>query len=248
MNQRVEVHWKHDLELGMRDRHIGDGVADLGELISPALSPVHGDQQMSTARGAALNTFVLATPFLRIDHRVAGDGHIAVSDALPEKGRARPRCRREMEASESADHLPQTLFGERPLEVIRAKSRFYVRDGNPVVESSQRPEECTFRVALHHDRRPWLLRHDGFELPSASAAELGQRRSLPVQCDVRHDVEARQDLLCHIAVLAGVEPLHPRPRRRSQRVVDRSELDDFRPGARDEKDVLHVRCPRAPVA
>ena len=82
LNDRIEVHGKQHVQLGMQRRHVGDRAADLLDLIAPALPPVHGHEQMPAAFGAPAHALVLAAPLLRVDGRVAGDVDVAVGECL----------------------------------------------------------------------------------------------------------------------------------------------------------------------
>lgn len=103
------------------------------------------------------------------------------------------------------------LFRKRPVEVVRAQTRFDMGDRNPVVERCQRPQEGTLGVSLHNGRRPPLPPHHGIELLAAPHAELRKRAALPAERNVWRQVETGEDLSRHLVVLARVEPLHARP-------------------------------------
>ena len=153
---------------------------------------------------------------------------------------SRPRRRREMEAGQAADHLPQPLFGKRALQVVGAQARFDVRDRDRGCRSAASAPRNALSVS------PCTTTADhGCRVITASSCwrqpTLNSDSVVPcaLQRDVRHDVEAGQDLLRHLAVLTGVQPLHAASMRRPQRVIDRRELDDFRPRSRHEQDLFH---------
>jgi hypothetical protein len=95
---------------------------------------------------------------------------------------------------------------------------------------------------------PWTIAADQrccvktcFELLAAADAELGDGAAVPLQRDVRRDLEAGEDLIGHLAVLAGVQPLHGQVTVGTHGVIERRELDDLRTGAGYEQNVFHSR-------
>ena len=170
LDHRVEMHGKEHVHFRVRRRHVGDRLADLFDLVSPAFPAVHGDEQVAAALDLAADTFVVAAPLLRVHRGVTGDPDVFRGDPFAEEGRVRPLCRRKMEARQPADHLPEALFRKWSLEVVGSQAGFDVGHGDTIVESGQRPLERAFGVALDHNGRPPLPRHHHIELAAAPGA------------------------------------------------------------------------------
>jgi hypothetical protein len=108
--------------------------------------------------------------------------------------------------------------------------------GNLLVERRKRAEERAFGIALDNAHVEALRCHHGIELRAALGAELLQRTAFALEPDVGLDIEAAQDLLRHVGMLAGVDPPDVGPVLRFQLMVDGRELDDLGPGAADKGD------------
>ena len=126
-------------------------MADLFDLLAPALAPMDRNQQIASALDPATDAFVRAAPSLRVDGCVAGDPDFACRDAFADEGGMRALGRRKVKARQASNHLPEPFFRKRSTEVIRAKPRLDMCDRNSVVECGQRPLKCALRVPLHHD-------------------------------------------------------------------------------------------------
>jgi hypothetical protein len=144
-----------------------------------------------------------------------------------------------VEARDPGDHLPQGFFRKRLFQVVGAEPCFHVSHGDLVVKTGQRSLKRALRVALHDHDRPWLLPHDRLELLAATDAEVTQRCAAARQGNIGDDIEARENLPRHLVMLAGMQPLDTDVVRATERVIQRRQLDDFRPRAGDEQDVSH---------
>jgi hypothetical protein len=144
-----------------------------------------------------------------------------------------------MEARETPDHLPQRLLRKRTFQVVGPQARLHVRDRHVVVERGDRSLECAFGVALYDRRGPAATRQYLLELLAAPDAELGERAPVSLQDDVGRDLEAVENLLRHLAVLAGVQPLHVGGPLGAHRVIERCQLYDLWPCPGNEEDMFH---------
>ena len=114
--------------------------------------------------------------------------------------------------------------------------------GMRAVEGGQRPGHCSGRVALYHDHRGRLRRQDRIYAAEHAPGDLRQRliRCHEVQVIIGRDVEAREDLVEHRAMLGGdtdarLELFAGKP----QAPDHRAQLDCLGPGPENEEDRFH---------
>ena len=127
------------------------------------------------------------------------------------------------------------------LEVAGPQARLDVADAHAAVKRGQRGSHRGRRVALHQEPVGLLARQDRIQVREDAGGELARRLVRPhqVQVDVGCDLEEREDLVEHLAVLCGRAHDDARSALFAQPVDDRSHLDGL--GARaDDDEQLHV--------
>ena len=189
----------------------------------------------------------------RVDDGVAGDEDRVRVDVLAKEVAARLGGRGVVTLGERADDPAVAFLGPRGEEVPGAKARLDVRDGNAVVVGRERGRRGRVRVAVHQHaigqppgERAGEPSHDG-----AGDVDETLPRAHDVEVHVGLEVEQRERLGEHLAVLAGRAEARLDPRGRGEALHQRRHLDRLGTGAADQQQAdrwTHRQASRSALA
>ena len=186
---------------------------------------------MTPAADSALHAAVRAGPLLRIDHGVSCHVNMDIGHTFRLQNGAGSLGWGEVIARDAADHLAQTFFREGAAQIMGSQTGLHMGQRHAVVKRSQRALKRAFCIALYHHQRIFLAPHDVFQLQAAPCAEVQQAGACTCQRHIWHHIKTCQNLLRHLVMLSGVQPLHACPTNSAQCVVHRGQFDDFRAGS-----------------
>jgi hypothetical protein len=111
------------------------------------------------------------------------------------------------------------------------QSRFHVPDRDAAIEGRESCYHDGRRIALHQDQVKFACFEEGVKLGKNPAAQPRERlvRDHDVKILVHPDIKEREDLMDHLAVLAGADYDGFGPILLLERPDDRSHFDAFRP-------------------
>ena len=216
LHVRVEVHRIDEVGARVRLGKPRHRLADALEPAAEALPAVTGDQhhgpfqavgeaprQLIAQRGVAVDA--LPHPQQGVDHGVAGGENAGLVHALGQQGVAGAGGGREVGGGEHPGELAVGLFRPGGKQVAGAQPRFHMAHRHLLVKGGQRGRQRGGGVAVHQDHVR-LLGTDHVAQAEQNAGgdvvEILARRH-DVQIVVRRDLEQRQHLIQHLAVLGG---------------------------------------------
>ena len=244
-DERIHVDGVDRLGVGVFLHHAADGAEHAVHGLAQVLAAVRGDEDEAGAlRPLELGVGIaLAHGGAQgIDAGVARDPDLGLGLALVQQVSLACLGRGEVVLAHDVHGLAVELLGPGAVDVVRTQASLDVADGDLQVEARERGGEAGRGVAVDQDHVGPLVLEDGLELEQNVARHIEQRlaRLHDRQVMVGSHVEGAQDLVEHLAVLAGhghdgLELI----RARLQLVDERAHLDCLRAGAEDEHYLLH---------
>ena len=248
------MHRKHETQLGVLAAQLKQGFADVFQSLTEVFSPVGGDQDHILIREevGGLALIGMLCPFLPDQADGVDDGVAAQCDvfrryAFGEQVAAGLHRRREMPARQTRDHGAVDFFRERAVGITGAQSGFDVCHRDALVKGCQRSGKRCRGVALHHHHVGSVLLVGEGQVFDQAGGEFRQGLVLAhqVQVDVGLEAKTRQRLVQHLAVLPGGAAEQLDTVQVARRLDHGRELDDFRPGAKNNHEFHRTRPSRS---
>lgn len=243
-DERVHVDGVDRLGVGVLLHHAADGAEHAVHGLAQVLAAVRRDEDEAGALGPielGVGVALAHGGAQGVDAGVAGDPDPGLGLALPEQILLAGLRGGEVVLAHDVDRLAVELLRPGAVDVVRAQAGLHMPHGNLQVETRERRGEAGRGVAVDQDHVGRLVLEDGLELEQHVARHVEQRlaRSHDRKVVVGRHVEDAQDLVQHLAVLAGhgdygLELVSAR----LQLVDERAHLDGLRAGAEDEHYLL----------
>lgn len=245
-DERVHVDGVNCLCVRMLLHHAADGAEHAVHGLAQVLTAVRRDEYEAGALGPlelGVGVSLAHGGAQGVDAGVAGDPDPGLGLALAEQVLLARRRGGEVVLAHDVDRLAVELLRPGAVDVVRAQARLDMPHGDLQVEARERRGEASRGVPVDQDDVGSLVLENRSELEQHVARHVEQRlarlhdRQVVVGCHV----EDAQDLVQHLAVLAGhshdgLELIHPR----LELVDKRAHLDCLRTGAEDEHYFLQI--------
>ena len=253
---RIQMNRKHELHAGGSkfQRQVANRATELPEGSAETLTPVRGNQHQPAGRLEARECARRPVEGTRgnieqgIDHGVAGNEYVGLTEALaPQRLRRRLR-RRKQEVCGQIGDASMHLFRKWLLTIAGPQAGFDVGEPHPVVEGDHARDEHGGRITLRE--HPVRLRGaddaiEPREQPRREAWEalIGLH---DIEIKVRAQIKHREHALQHLPVLSGRAEHRPHVGRMAGQLFQhRSHLDCFGPRADDREDGHQRAAPNA---
>lgn len=246
-DERVHVDGVDRLGVWVLLHHAADGAEHAVHGLAQVLAAVRRDEDEAGAlRPGELGVGVAIAHggAQGVDAGVSGDPDLRLGLALAEQVLSARLRRGEVVLAHDVDGLAIKLLRPGAVDIVRAKARLHMPNGDLQVEASERRGEAGRGVTVDQDNVGPLVLEDGLELEQHVARHVEQRlaRLHDRQVVVGSHVEDAQHLVEHLAVLAG----HGHDglkliRTRLELVDERAHLDCLRAGAEDEHYFFHKK-------
>lgn len=173
-----------------------------------------------------------------VDDGVAGHKDFVVGKAFLQK--VCPGCCRwrEMQVREVGGKHAVGFLRPGRVQIVRAKARFHMGDGDVVIKGGQGRAEDGGRVSLNHDHIRLLfvqIAIQGFDGAGGQASQ-GLVVLHQVQIHIRDDLECLEHLIQHFPVLGSDADAAVELGICLEGQNDRGQFDGLRPGAKDDRD------------
>ena len=249
----IQVDWIDDERVGELIGNANEGAEGVLETVSEGLATMRGDEDESVAAerrrdvggdfGGGLEGVVFLHPVQGIDDGVSGDGDLRVGHALFEKVLPRAIRGGEVVGGDLADDAAVHFLGEGGPNIPGAQTRLDVADGEPAVEAAHASDEGAGGIALHDDGIGLVILDGLIDRAEEEAGESGEGLTWGHELEVKicFDLKDAQGLIEHLSMLTrGTGDGLKLGRPAAELLDDRSELDDFRPGAEENEDAFHL--------
>ena len=224
-------------------REVAERGDDLLERRAEVLAPVRGDEHDPLPAERELGEplgLQLHHVEKRVDHGVSRDGDLRVGDPFRQEVPPRSLGRRKVMVGDDGGDPAIHLFGIGIGLVSRPEPRLDVGNGHARVEGRERCRHGRGGVPLDQEQVRLLAGQIRRQLGEGAGRDLGEGLSLPheVEVVIRADLEERENLIEHLAVLRGDADERADAGFLGEELQDRCHLDRLRAGAEDGEDGL----------